>query len=295
MKAVVFHTFSSDCENKWMSLQAAGHDVHLIQYDDRPHDRHGELVEEVRRVAPDFAVFIGACEQSHNRPVPNVDILRRIRDVTPFIHMCDDAADPPWWPQLQTYHDQACFTVQVSIDGGHDAPLSAFSEGMTLLTPVDTRVFSPRPWHEREIPFSFVGNIGGGDRSHVITRLCERGLLQFYQMSPSRSYADMAAIIGNSRFVFNHTLTGTGTRSHVKGRVVECGFAGAALIEYGPSLMGDWFRPDEYFAAQTIDEVEAIIRTQAGDDVAARFHDKVEREHHPRVFWDKVLTKACVL
>jgi len=251
-----------------------------------------ELVEEVRHIAPDFAVFIGACEQFYDRPVPNTDILCRIRALTPFIHMCDDAADLPWWPQLQMYHDQSCFTVQVNIDGSYETPIAGFDEGLTLLTPTDTRAFSPRPWQEREIQFCFVGS-GGGGRTEIMSQLRGRGL-QYYHVDPSRSYESMAALLCNSRFVFNHPLTGTGARSHVKGRVIEAGFAGAALIEFGSSPITSWFQSNEYFTATTADDVDKIVREASGEDVAARLHERVVREHHPRIFWDRVLKKAGV-
>lgn len=293
MKTVVLVTYT-DCENKWRSLEAAGHDVHVIQYDDKPHDRHSELMEQVQYIAPDFTVFIGAVERYHNRPVPKPDVLCKIREVAPLIHMCNDAADPPWWEWLQIYHDRECFDVQVNIDGARETPIASFIEGLTLLTPIDTRVFAPQPWHEREMLPCLVGGLCFGVRRQAITQLMNRGMLRFYQGPVGRSYDDMAAILCRSRFVFNCPLTGSGERTHVKGRVVECGFAGATLIEFGESPTQDWFSAEEYFVANTIDQVEELVKSNAGENQASLFHEKIKRDHHPRIFWRKVLSKAGI-
>lgn len=293
MKAVVLVTFI-DCENKWRSLQAAGHEVHTIQYDNRPHDRHHEIVEETRRIAPDFTVFIGAVEFYHSHPVLREDTLCRLREIAPLIHMCNDAGDPPWWATLESFHAHKCFDVQVNIDGALDTPISRFEEGMTLLTPIDSRVFHPLPWEQRQAKACLCGGMGYGARGEAVGTLQQRGVLDWYDRG-NRPYEEMAEIMSRYQYVFCHPMTGSGERTHVKGRVIEAGFAGAALIELDDktaSPTGHWFSGDEYFSVRSIDEAEQVIRSGAGKDVAARFHERVVRDHHPGVFWNKVLEKA---
>ena len=293
MRAVVLVTYT-DCENKWRSLQAAGHDVHVIQYDNRGHDRHHELIGEIEREKPDFVVFIGAVEIYHGKPVPVSDVLCRIRKIAPFVHMCNDAGDPPWWPMLEEYHARECFDVQVNIDGALETPIANFAEGMTLLTPIDTRVFHPRPWAERKATACLVGGHGHGARGAAIDELRRRGVLEFYEgKAETRPYAEMADIMCHHKYVFCHPMTGSGQRTHVKGRVVECGFAGAALIELGDSPTSSWFRGGEFFSAKDFDYVEQVVRADCGERTAERLNQAVNECHTPRVFWKKVLTKAA--
>jgi hypothetical protein len=84
------------------------------------------------------------------------------------------------------------------------------------------------------------------------------------------------------QIIANHAQTGGGGQQHVKGRVVEAGWAGACLLENPGSPTSRWFDPGvDYmeYGAENID-VEAM---------AARFHERVVIEHHPSVFWHKAL------
>jgi len=296
MKCLVLVTWA-DCENKWRSLQAIGHEVHIRQYDMLPSDRHMELVDEARLLRPDFIVFIGSVPEFHPGPVLSHDVLRRFRDIAPSVHMCNDAADEPWWKWLQLYDRLECFSLQVNIDGAFDTPISTFkNRGLTLLTPVDHRVFRPRA--KRPILMSLVGGHGHSQRGQIVGELIVRKMLSFFEGPTGRSYKEMADILCGSKFVFNHSMTGSAQRHHVKGRVIEAGFAGAALIEYKNSPTASWFNPGfEYFYYEDANDIAGILAMPDTlvSKVAKNFHNKVIREHHPRVFWDKVLTKAGVI
>lgn len=283
----------TDCENKWRSLQAADHEVHVVQYDDRPHDRHDELVEVAQLTKPDAIVFIGAVEQYHNKPVPRPDVLCRLREVAPTVHMCNDAADPPWWPMLEEYHKHECFDVQVSIDGNRDCPIAGWPEGMVLLTPLDVRAFeyAKTPWAARPTPLGACGGFGHGERGNFIAELGARGALQFTEARETRSYDEYAWLLGTYRSVFNHPMTGSGQCYHVKGRVLEAGFAGAVAFDRVGSPISDWFEPGvDFLQYETVDD---IVKQTPTAEMAARFNERVVREHHPRVFWDKVFSRLC--
>jgi hypothetical protein len=294
MKALALVTYT-DCENKWRSLEAAGHEVTIERYDDRPHDRHDELVELTRRIAPDFAVFIGALEPYHTKPVPSPDVLRRVRDVAPLIHMCNDAADDPWWDKLIEYDRKACFDVQVSIDGSTHNPIASFAIGLLALTPTDHRPFAPRPWDEREIGCGFVGGLGHSRRADDIRTLQSMGALDFRPGPEGRSYDEFARIMCDIRVMPNFPDTGTGRFTHVKGRVVEAGLAGCCVIERRGAPTDHWFMPGmDYLEYDTMDDVRALLEDPRLEMIARRFHDRVLTEHHPRVFWRRVLEKAGV-
>jgi hypothetical protein len=297
LKALALVTYT-DCENKWRSLEAAGHEVTVIQYDDRTHDRHHELVEAAATIRPDFIVHIGAVEQYHGRPVPRPEIFRNLKSVAPLIHMCNDAADPPWWPLLEQYDREDCFTVQVSIDGSRDNPIARFHNGLLALTPIDCRSFEPRPWGERCIRMGMVGGIGHTHRGDTCNDLIRRGFLTFNAGPVGRSYADMAWLMCRTKITFNYGCTGTGDRWHVKGRVVEAGFAGCCLLEHRNTPTRYWFEPGtEFLEYETAEEAAFICETSSEDklsQVAERFRDRVVWEHHPYIFWNKVLKKAGI-
>lgn len=295
MKVLFLLTHTPNCEPFWRSLEALGHEVHAEQYDNRPHDKHGELIELADKLLPDFIVYVGAYEPSHGRPVPTIEILKGLRNVAPLILLCGDAADHPWWPVLEKYHQEQCFDVIVGMDGG-DSPIQSFPEGLTLLTPLDPRPFSPQPWESRDIRFGMVG--GRGHRQGAIESLSNRGILHFSQGPIGRTYAEMAAIMCRTKVTLCCGLTGTGSHMHVKGRMIEAGFAGSVVLEMRSSPANKWFKPGiDYLEYDDVDHVISIMEHRSDDNfrcIADDFHTRVITEHHPKIFWHTVLTKAGI-
>jgi len=86
-------------------------------------------------------------------------------------------------------------------------------------------------------------------------------------------------------------------RTHVKGRVIETGLAGATLIEQINAETKRWFIPGEdYLTYSNINEIRQQIHWIGShpDDaqkMAGSLHDKVIREHSPKVFWDDIFSK----
>lgn len=293
MKALALVTHTSNCEPFWRSLEAIGYEVKVLQYDDRPHDRHSELIDTARIQKPDFIVYIGAYEPSHGKPVPSADTLRRIKEIAPLILICGDAADSPWWPVLDDYHQKQCFTVIVAIDGSFETPIARYPEGLTLLTPTDPRSFHPLPWDQRPIKFGMIG--GTGHRDRLIRDLQARGLIDFRQGPVGRSYNDFAQLMCQTKITLNCAETGTGKYLHVKGRVIEAGFAGSVVLEVRGSPLSAWFTPGvDYLEYGSLDDVVALLNLPDGalQEIASRFNEKMIANHHPKVFWDKILTKA---
>lgn len=297
MKVLFLSTHTPNCEPFWRSLEAIGYEVQTIQYDAYPHDRHGELVREVKATNSDFIVYIGAYAPSHDKPVPTPYTLCAIREIAPFILLCGDAADDPWWPVLEDYHKCGCFSAMVAIDGSFHSPIASFPEGLTLLTPLDPRFYSPLPWEQRSIKLGMIG--GQGHRGQMISELQSRGVLDYRAGPVGRSYADFANTLCQTKLTLNLAQTGTGKYLHVKGRVIESGFAGAAVLETQGSLLATWFTPGidylEYVsAADVVRQVQDTPDTEL-QNIAKRFHAKVLERHNPVTFWQKVLEKAKVL
>ena len=297
MKVLVFVTHTPNCEPFWRSLEALGHEVQVVQYDDRPHARHGEFVERATAFAPEFIVYVGAYAPSHGRPVLQPNIFRRLREVAPLILLCGDAADSPWWPVLEEYHQKQCFTAMVAIDGSVDTPIARYPEGITLLTPTDPRSFHSRPWEQRTIKLGMIG--GTGHRDKLIRSLQDRGLLDYRPGPVGRSYHDYAQMMCVTKITLNCAETGTGKHLHVKGRVIEAGFAGSAVLEVKGSPLSNWFKPGvdyfEYTGLQDIVELLETVPDEVFRDQASRLHAGMVTQHGPKVFWDKVLSKAGLI
>lgn len=212
--------------------------------------------------------------------------------------MCNDAADPPWWPTLETYDKEDCFTVQVAIDGTYDCPISGFKNGLIALTPVDTRPFDRhiKPWRDREVKLGMIGGIGHTARREIVQRLQGAYILRFEEGPVGRTYDEMAEQLCNCKGVFNYGATGSGARLHVKGRVVEAGFAGAALFELKDSPTKDWFTPGveyfEYEGAEHLIELLSSLDDPTLERASLRLFRRMNAEHHPLVFWAKVLAKC---
>jgi hypothetical protein len=295
VKALCLVTITCNCEILARSVEAAGHECLVELYTNGENDRHLQLVEIAKAWKPDFISYIGAISGG-TLPVPSPDILCALNAVAPMIHLCGDACDSSWWDWLHEYDRRQCFTVQVSMDGSPDNPILGFKNGISLLSPVDCRPFFPRPWSERSIRLGLVGGYGHSLRANTISALLDQGLLSFTVTHQDRSYAEMARIMCDTRVTLNNADNGTGNRRHVKGRVIEAGFAGSCLLETRGSPTADWFAPGyEFLEYDDANEVMQILNDRSDDDlrsIAGRFHARMVREHHPRVFWDKVLHKA---
>lgn len=295
MKALALITYT-DCENKWRSFACLGNEVRVEQYDNRPHDQHGQLVDLAKQVSPDIIIYVGAIEQYHGRPCPQPDILRAINHVAPMVHICDDAADKPWWPVLEQYDREKCFSVQVAIDGVFETPIRTFENGMTLLTPIDFRPFKPKPWRERSIKAGMVGGLGYGPRQQYTEYLQKKGVLDFRQGPVGRSYDEMAEVMCDTKITYNYGMKGSCEGFHVKGRVIEAGFSGCCLLETKDSPTAKWFIPGlDYLEYENPDHAAQVITNTIDEKLqwmANRLHSKVVKEHHPAVFWKRVLEKA---
>lgn len=299
MKALCLITGTPNCETLWRSFECLGHECHPHRYDDRPHDRHNELVDLALSLRPDVIIYIGAIEQSaHCKPVPTVETLLRLRDCAPSVHLCGDASDRPWWDWLLKYDAAGCFSAQVSMDGNNETPISQFANGLVLLSPMDVRPFHPKSWNERTTKLGLVGGQGHSRRQALIMDLQRREILTFTDHNHGASYERMAELMCTTKVTLNSPFNGTGDRTHVKGRVIEAGLAGCCLFEGAESPTANWFTPgQDYLEYQNNEHVIQLINETSDEQLctmAQRFHGRVMAEHHPQVFWAKVLAKAGV-
>jgi hypothetical protein len=297
MHALFLVTHTADCEKNWQSWNCIGNTCQVEPYDNRPHGNQDEIVALAKYIKPDVIVYIGAIEKYHRRPVLLPDVLKRLRDVAPSIHIVGDASDKPWWPWLMLYDDKGCFSVQVSIDGSFDTPLATSPTGMIKLTPTDPTPFLSLSWEGKKVFCGMAGGLGHTERKMLVQYLTMAGVLDWRK---DMSFHGMAQFLADCKLVVNSPMNGTGDSVHVKGRVIEAGWAGACLLERNNPCTSHWFDDSLYLRYRFPNDArEQIEWARAHDaeieDMAMRFHGVVKERHHPMVFWQDVLAKAGVL
>lgn len=299
MQVLLFVTHTADCQKFGYSLQAIGHETTSVVYDDRPHSEQVEFVRQARARAPGAIVYLGAIEKYHGRPVLQPNILKQLRDVAPTIHICGDGSDWPWWEWLALYEKKGCFSAQVNIDGALNCPLSHYKTGLVMLTPTDPRFFGPWPaWAERSTWLGTVGGKGHTRRTDFLEMM--KALCGMEWPQPEEySYAEMAKFLMGCRLVANSSMNGTGDIDHVKGRLIEAAWAGAAVLEFDNPVSRHWFKPDELVWYRDGNDAMAKVKWARQNDaevaaIAARLHAKISTEHHPASFWRKVFGVAGV-
>lgn len=271
-----------------------------------------ELLAEAAHFRPDLIVYVSALE---GKFVPSDQTMGELSIFAPIVHMLFDGGDPPWWPRLQELEESGIFDVTVSIDGNHDWPggkdwMSSWriKNGLTLLTPVCPIFYPPTPYKfsERPFPIGFAGNVGGWMRKGVVERMQQDGMpfvlrdreepiVVTQKTSAGHStYVDYAKFLQNCNIIINVPWTGSGTRKHVKGRVVEAGWAGACLLEWDNPHTRRWFTPrfhyEEYGNPQECVEAARMLiaRPRRMAEMAAELHAAVKLQHAPQAFWEAV-------
>ncbi len=293
MKALCLITHTCNCETLARSFESFdGNECRLEQYDNR--SDHGELVIIAKEYEPDLIIYIGAITGVHGRPIPSVDSLRALNDVSPMVHICGDGCDRTWWPILYEYDRHQCFTVQVNIDGHFDTPIASFNNGMIRLTPLDCRVFKPRLWKDRSVLVGYNGSHGSGERAQTIVALGA-------STCGTVPYSAMADFMCGCKIIVNCPVNGTGDRDHIKGRVIEAGFSGSCLFERSNDITRKWFDPITDFIefSNASDAANKLEWARSNDSeieaIAGRFHMRMIAEHHPKVFWKDVLNKMGIV
>ena len=299
MKILVLKPHSLDSENYWSNLTKLGHQINLVQYDNRPHDKHYEIVDLIRQYKPDVAIYIGAHEASFGLPTIQPDNLCRIKDIVPLIHMCGDAGDEPWWDQLRLYDQRECFTVQVSIDGVWNTPIAEFKNGMVKLTPINADYFPAVPYGARSIFVGITGGVGHSERGQMMSHLKPLGFVQHIEKQP---YTVMAGFMCNCKIIVNCPMRGSARGDQVKGRVLEAGWARSVLLERKNPHTMRWFVPGKDYIEYTDlnDLMKKFDWIRSFDDstlseVADNLHRKLVLNHHPKIFWHDVFKKAGLI
>lgn len=303
MRALFLSTSSNETQKYSDSLACLNLGPVSTMVYDTPDTTDANLFGRCKDISPDVIVYIG----SRWGPQPATSTLAQINNlVAPMVHLCSDAADPPWWDLLREYHGAGAFAVTVAIDGNSNWPLH--DSQLTLLTPIDPKNFSlvPRPHAERQWAAAYAGNPGGTQsaRRGILHEFAFRNLLRFRMRDGGmETYPDYCRFVEDTRLMLNIPYSGTESAMQVKGRVVEVGMGGGCLLEVADSPTGRWFQPrsesepGEFLAYETVEEAVGLIEWAAAnpEEVEAmglRLRERVLAEHSPKVFWGKVLARV---
>lgn len=270
-----------------------------------------EMLEYVRDSKPDLVIYISAWEGLF---VPKTETLGQINAMSPLIHLCFDGADPPWWPQMKLFEELGVFSLTVNIDGGQFWPggnawidqtdIPRLKKSMTTLTPLDPRAFTgvQVPFMDRPYSIGYAGNAGGWIRSHFVTRLQKEVKAFTYRPRDDhpQSYKIFCDFLRHCKAVISIPFTGSNATKHVKGRVIETGFAGAALMEYKNDATSSWFIPRfEYWEYDTIEEGLESAEYLAGhpklcQDMARALHYRCTTQYSAENIWKAVFNAVGV-
>jgi len=298
MKVLVLSTSTSETHKYADAIRALGHQVLRLEYD-RPGHSESAMYERVRDFAPVLIVYVGQRWGAQ----PSISMLAQMHNnIAPMVHICSDAADPPWWDLLNAYHYGGAFPPQVALDGSHKWPISQTQ--MTALTPVDPTDFpyGTRPHTERGVPCGYAGNAGGGAgsaRTDLLTRLLEKRVLDIRIRSDlPHTYEAYCDYLSRCRISLNTAWTGTESAMHVKGRILESGLAGCCVLETKGSPTADWFEPGiDYFEYENADHAAALIDRLSADPIltqtiGSNLRKKVLLSHTPDKFWQRIIDKV---
>ena len=282
MKALFITTTTSDCSNHLQAWESVYGKTETFIFDHlhRGIHNHWQLLEKANEVEPDVMFYIGACTAFGN---PKPSVLRDLRKVAPLVSLISDAADPPWHSVLKRYRADECFDLQVAIDGARDAPVD-----LAVVTPVDPAGFAVR--RKRDIRCGFSGTLAKeGPRADVHREL--RDVVTVRRRGDS--YKEHAEFLTRCEIVLNTSWT-AGNKHHVKGRPLEAGWAGCALLEPAKSPLKDWFPEGTFMSYRSASEARNFI--ECARDVhllGTALHDYCQKHYRPEQIYGEILERLA--
>lgn len=276
-------TASVDCYSHVRAWVSAFGPVDHITFDPGGLKNDWMYIQAAQELKPDLIFYIGAQTGSGK---PRRDSFKQLRDVAPLVNLCSDAQDHPWHRTLKAYREY--FDLQVSLDGARSAPVD-----LAVLTPVDPGPFQVEV--PRDIRCGFSGSVGRwNSRSEIINALDWFGGITVRRRTeiPS-SYTDHVNFMKSCRMLLNISATGTGHANHIKGRVLEAGWAGCALLEDAASPIGEWFPEDCYFSYRDIRHAAEIIAEADDAEIeckAARLSEEVRNRFTAKQIYEEIIS-----
>jgi hypothetical protein len=271
MRALFITTQTNDTHNlvdAWDSINGSPADRVKFYYQGIRRD--GLMLSTAKTVNPDVIFYVGGCT---GIGLPKFRTFRELRQIAPLVNLIPDAADPPWHGTIRQYREEECFDLHVGLDGCPGSPVDHLT-----VTPVDLNHFKMRV--DKNIHCGFSGGLGG-NRSELIKAILPYCSIRI-RNAISGKYADHAYFLKRCRMIFNTAWTGSGKYYHIKGRVIEAGYAGAALIEHVNSPIDHWFPKETCFRYSDGDEAIDIIKSVTNNEIneKARFLSRVVKKKY---------------
>ena len=244
------------------------------------------LTEAAREGGFDVIFYVGAYSARGN---PRYSTFREARRFAPLVNLCSDAADRPWHGVLREYARQECFDLQVAIDGADDAPVD-----LSVLTPVSPDAFRRRT--VKDVRAGFSGSVSRR-RAGMLETLEQFCGLTVRERMTVDGYDDHARFLRRCRLCLNFSKTGSGHRHHMKGRVLEAGWAGCALLDPSGSPFDRWFPQDARIPYANAHEAAVLVNelTDAQIEHAARrLSEAVAARYHPSMIYGEILERLNV-
>ena len=287
MHALFITTKTNECVNHiraWNSFASTSADH--ITYDHMAIRNDAQIIDKTRLLCPEVIFYIGAAKALGN---PRAETLRELRQIAPLIHLCSDATDQPWHPVLAGYRTKECFDLQVAIDGARNAPVD-----FSTLTPVDPKPFEI--YGPRDIRCGFSGTVGRwNERSEILSALRWFDWVTVRAREATDGYEDHARFMTWCKMTLNLSWTGTGHAHHIKGRVIESGFAGCALLEHVDSPIADWFPNGCWIPWRTVKDIAGIVAETSEADIAVSANALTTAVHSqwtPALIYGSILSKV---
>ena len=250
-----------------------------------PAERDTDILHRVAMAKPDVIFYIGAASGGWMYQLA-IETLRKLREIAPSINLVFDGGDRPWHTMIEEYRRHECFDLQVTIDGCLDCPVD-----LVTTAPIDTRLFGG-DGPERDIFCGLSGNFGIGDqRSKIIYPLVEAGLVKTRMRDVvGDGFPEHVAFMRRCKVIINTSWTGSGKAHHVKQRVFETGFAGAALLECDDAPTHHWIPRDMFFTYGT-SPADAIRGLTEVEDKAQMLKDYVRAHYMPQQVYGGMLDR----
>ena len=283
MRVLFLTAPSNDCDNHVRAFRSLAPAEHIVMQS-KGIGIDWKILQSVRDNKPDVVFYISANRGPY---ALKIQTLKEMREIAKTVNLCSDATDRPWHGVLAAYKKYECFDLQVSIDGGRPMAI-----GLSSLTPVDPTLYEGIG-PDRTIRCGFSGGTGG-TRSEIISALSWFGNLTVRHRAAKNGYEDHVTFLRSCRMVLNTSWTGSGQAHHIKGRVLEAGWAGCALLEQAESPIAKWFPEDCYFTWGDAKEAAEIIKNASDDEInlrARRLAEEVRARYTPKSIYGEILKR----
>mgnify|MGYP001615095415 FL=1 len=297
MKAFFITTRTGDCSNHvraWESFAKA--EVIFHTPTGIPNDI--EIVKRAVACQPDVIFYIGA----HKGPgCTIVETFHTLRKIAPTINICSDAVDEGWHDTLRLFRQSGCFDLHVAIDGAENQYID-----LSTVTPIDPIIFGEPV--AKDIFCGFSGNFGSrysfdyknhdsAYRGKAIYQLQKKSNLIVRQRTAAGAYSDHVDFMKRCKIVLNVSLCGSATAHQIKGRAIEAGWAGCALLESVGSPAINRFPKGSVIPFATIKQAKEILRDISEDEIkesARLLYNHVRSVYRPEQIYGGMLNRVGI-